>query len=220
MKVPSPKNQTFSREAVGRLRQCRAGRSHRAFSLVELLVVIAIIGVLAALTVTGLKSYGGKKVRSRAEAEMEGMKTAIEGYHAKKGFYPPDNPGKPAQNTLYYELIGTTNQADGKTFSTITGNETISSVNVNTAFGTSGFMNSPDPEEVKSYYPNLRSSQISEATINGVKVKVLGTPIKGPSGNFSPWQYNSSKPVHNPSAYDLWVEVLIGRETNVLGNWK
>ena len=213
-------NQTPCREASRRFRGCRGGRCHVAFSLVELLVVIAIIGVLAALTVTGLKSYGGKKVRSRVEAELEGMTTAIEGYHAKKGFYPPDNPGKPAQNTLFYELTGTVPQADGKTFATITGNETISSDNLNTAFGISGFMNSPDSADVKTYYPTPRSSQINEATINGVKVKILGMLVKGPSGAFSPWQYNASKPVHNPSSYDLWVEVLIGRETNALGNWK
>ena len=61
---------------------------------------------------------------------------------------------------------------------------------------------------------------MSEVTVKGAKVKVLGVSVKGPSGNFSPWYYNASKPVHNPNAYDLWVEVLIGKETNVIGNWK
>ena len=191
----------------------------RAFSLIELLVVISIIGVLAGLTVTGLKAYGGKKVRARVDTEAAALQTAVEGYHAKKGFYPPDNPGNPGTNTLYYELLGTVPLADNSGFETIVGKETITRANANTAFGVAAFMNSPDPTDVKSYYPNLRPSQFGEVT--GVKgVKVLGVSVKGPTGNFSPWRYNASKPVHNPNAYDLWVEVLIGRETNVIGNWK
>ena len=212
---------TISRSTRPSLR-CGDGsrRLPPAFSLIEMLVVISIIAVLAGLTVTGLKAYGGKKVRARVETELAAVQTAVEGYHAKKGFYPPDNAAKPAESTLYYELVGTVPLADNSGFETILAKEIITRANATTAFGVKAFMNSPDPEDAKSYYGNLRPSQFSEATLNGVKVKILGVSVKGPTGNFSPWHYNSSKPVHNPNGYDLWVEVLIGKETTVIGNWK
>lgn len=42
----------------------RASATTRAFSLVELLVVVAIIGLVAALTVTGLRSRGAASLRN------------------------------------------------------------------------------------------------------------------------------------------------------------
>jgi hypothetical protein len=34
------------------------------------------------------------------------------------------------------------------------------------------------------------------------------------------WRYNSTSPIHNVGKYDLWAEVIIGNNTNVIGNWK
>ena len=78
-----------------------------AFTLIELLVVIAIIGVLASLTV-GLSSVASRKSKeSRVRGELDKLATAIDNYKAALGTYPPDNPGKPWLNQLFYELSGT-----------------------------------------------------------------------------------------------------------------
>src|SRR6266699_2584539 len=62
-----------------------------AFTLIELLVVISIIALLAELIV-GLARYAGQTTkRSRVQAELNQVITAIEAYKAHFGHYPPDN---------------------------------------------------------------------------------------------------------------------------------
>src|SRR5690242_13512197 len=82
-------------------------RRRAAFTLIELLVVISIIGVLAGLTVglTGLATRRSKE--SRIRGEMTKLINAIENYKSAIGSYPPDNPGFPSTNQLFYELSGT-----------------------------------------------------------------------------------------------------------------
>ncbi len=36
----------------------------------------------------------------------------------------------------------------------------------------------------------------------------------------SSWRYVSSAPTHNPGRFDLWVEVVAGRQKLTLGNWR
>src|SRR5437867_10860928 len=62
-----------------------------AFTLIELLVVISIIALLASLIV-GLAGYAGRNnIRTRVQAELNQVITAIEAYKAHFGHYPPDN---------------------------------------------------------------------------------------------------------------------------------
>jgi len=66
-----------------------------AFTLIELLVVITIIAMLAGLI---LKTAGGvtlKGARSRAEAEIKALETALESYKADNGDYPPSVTNNP-----------------------------------------------------------------------------------------------------------------------------
>jgi prepilin-type N-terminal cleavage/methylation domain-containing protein len=62
-----------------------------SFTLVELLTVMAIISILAALVIsTGWGVYQ-KSMRSRALNEIQGMTTALDGYKADNGNYPPSD---------------------------------------------------------------------------------------------------------------------------------
>jgi len=63
-------------------------RYSSGFTLVELMAVIAIIGVLAAL-ILGISGYaGGKSARSKAVADMEKIKLALDQYRITYGAYP------------------------------------------------------------------------------------------------------------------------------------
>src|SRR6266567_3818945 len=85
--------------------------SPAAFTLIELLVVIAIIALLAALVIPVSGAVRAAGTKRRAMAEMTEVETLIESYKEKLGHYPPDNPGNPLKNQLFYELMGTTNDS-------------------------------------------------------------------------------------------------------------
>ena len=80
-----------------------------AFTLIELLVVIAIIAILAALIFPVTGAVKRAQIKTKARAELAQVQLAIDNYKSKLGHYPPDNPGNPSVNPLYFELLGTTN---------------------------------------------------------------------------------------------------------------
>src|SRR5882672_10588162 len=61
-----------------------------AFTILELLVVMTIIIVLAGLILATSGYVQKKGARSRAEAEIAAMSTALESYKADNGIYPTD----------------------------------------------------------------------------------------------------------------------------------
>jgi len=61
---------------------------HSAFTLIEILTVIVIITILAGLVVGAAKYAQQKGARSRAEAEIATMETALEQYKIDYGVYP------------------------------------------------------------------------------------------------------------------------------------
>lgn len=190
------------------------------FTLIELLVVIAIIGILTALVMGLLPRAANAKVRARVKAELAQLETAVESYKEKRGFYPPDNPKDAGANSLYYELSGTTfSPAKGIYTILSDAGSSITAASVSTAFGAGGIVNST-ADEAKNFYPALKASQARDMKVNGVMVKVLGIAVKGPTGDFCPWFYNSSTPAHNPNGYDLWVDVILNGQTKRFGNWK
>jgi len=193
-----------------------------AFTLVEMLVVIAIIGLLSALIAGLVGRAKNAEVRARVKGELAQLETAIEHYKEKRGFYPPDNPGNPGSNSLYYELSGTAYDDATKSYTTLSGDGALPAGSVSTAFGAPGFINSnATADDAKNYHPALKTaSQVREVDVNGVKVKLLGMAISGPSGDFSPWYYNRSNPTNNPNSYDLWVEVFVSGHPKKFGNWK
>ncbi len=91
-------------------------RHASAFTLIELLVVIAIMAALAALLLPVAGAVKKHQYIYNAQAEMAKLETAIDRYKAAYGFYPPDNhltnsANQALINQLYYELVGTTNNA-------------------------------------------------------------------------------------------------------------
>jgi len=213
-----------------------------AFTLIELLVVIAIIGVLASLTV-GLSSVASRKSKeSRVRAELDQLATAIDNYKAALGTYPPDNPGMPSTNQLFYELSGTLyEQAGGRGyFSTPGGQERIPADAVRTIFNARGFGNSVRPGDSLKFTEEFKPTEYGE--ISGeIDVEVLVVPVKGPDrftyrnvtaplaipvrGNpktkLNPWLYDASSPIrNNRKSFDLWTEVVIGRNIVRFSNWE
>src|SRR5882672_2734151 len=115
-----------------------------AFTLIELLVVIAVIAILAALVIPVSGAVRAAGTKRRAMAELTEVETLIESYKEKLGHYPPDNPGNPLLNQLYYELMGTTNDAGTRSFITLDGSTSLPTNAVRASFGpgVSGFVNS------------------------------------------------------------------------------
>ena len=220
----------------------------RAFTLIELLVVIAIMAALAALLLPVAGAVKKHQYIYNAQAEMAKLETAIDRYKAAYGFYPPDNhlnPANPLVSQLYYELVGTTNNAaagadpnyhpldgQGLDLSGATANN-----NVSQAFNVGGFMNcskqngGEDATMAKDFLPDLKQNQIGVVTntagVKAVGVTVLITAVGGPDATYqpvgaqdlNPWRYISSNPTNNPGSYDLWVQLSIAGKTHLICNW-
>lgn len=222
-----------------RQRDAHSGESGGSgFTLIELLVVISIIGILAALVVP-LAGVATAKMRiSRVKAELNNLVTAIETYKLETGEYPPDHgelrllsasdpryKTNAAQNPLYYELTGAI--FTNRQFVTLAENEIISVADLDTIFKVQGIRNSSREKagvDFKGF--SLRESQYAELK-QGTDVEILTVPVPGPfmlegkKGKLNPWFYDaSSTNRHNRGGFDLWAEIKLGKQTNVIGNWK
>ncbi|MCX7872312.1 MAG: prepilin-type N-terminal cleavage/methylation domain-containing protein [Verrucomicrobiae bacterium] len=191
------------------------------FTLIEILVVIAIIAVIASLVVYMAGQATDKAKRSRVEAMKAQIIAAIEAYHARHGFYPPDNPMDPAVNQLFYELTGTVYK-DNK-FYDIEGREADPTV-----FNAGGFVHSAQPPDKPQNFLQSASAKIESRKVTD-KAYVLAVPFDWPSGRtniipsaagVNPWRYVSTKPVHNVNSYDLWAEIVIGDRVVLISNWQ
>jgi len=214
-------------------------RKHRpAFTLIELLVVIAVIGILAAMTVSITGKVDRDKKIKTARVELTQIETAIAAYKAKLSSYPPDNGNDPVRNPLYFELSGTTN--NGTVYRTLDGSsQVISPVDLQTLFGAAssiaGFVNSSttssgdDTRGAVNFLKDFRPNQIVQTRNNAgqvinsylvCSVKWTGPqPLIALDPTWNPWQYNSSRPTHNPSSYDLWVDLYIRGKIYRISNW-
>jgi prepilin-type N-terminal cleavage/methylation domain-containing protein len=210
------------------------------FTLIELLVVISIIAILAALVFPATAVVKKKQMISVAQAELKQVQTAIEAYKAKTGQYPPDNPNSVYINPLYFELQGTV--FNGGIYQTIDGSSQIPAANLGAVFGAgiSGFVNSStktngndDAAGPKSFLKETRFTQFGKLVIGGeTNNAILVTSIRWPDAStqpiatppgaedgLNPWRYVSSHPTNNPSSYDLWVDILIGKKIYRISNW-
>jgi prepilin-type N-terminal cleavage/methylation domain-containing protein len=208
------------------------GLCHRvAFTLIELLIVIAIIAILAAMIIPISGAVNRAKIRSKARVELEHVATAIDLYKAKLGHYPPDNPGRPDLNQLYFELEGTTlTPVKGAiNYVTLDGSAQIAQSAVPSVFGpgVAGFINTTGAgggDEGRSATAFLSSLKPDETvTITNpppdTRAKLLIAAVPGPVNRYAYISYVSSNPTNNPNSYDLWVDFIINGKTNRACNW-
>jgi prepilin-type N-terminal cleavage/methylation domain-containing protein len=202
-----------------------------AFTLIELLVVIAIIAVLAGLLLAVQGALTDRKLKSTARAELNEIVTAIQAYHDKLGFYPPDNPTNAAVGPLYYELVGTllTNDPAGRPiYLTLDGN-TLSQVkpaDLPDLFNVTSLQGDDQRSGPVNFLKDVRSLQLSRIGVAPTGGRVLicsvGWSKLGDNdaiNNLCSWRYNSSHPTNNPNTYDLWVDIYIRGKTNRVCNW-
>jgi prepilin-type N-terminal cleavage/methylation domain-containing protein len=201
-------------------------RRRDAFTLMEMLVVIAVIGVLAAMIIGIFPGVMEKRTRNRVRAELMALTVAIENFKQDQGFYPPDNTNSTAGSPLYYELVGCT--LDANQFVPVNGTP-VPTARVRPSFGVDGFVNTAAGNKPsKNYLPDLKDDQRGTLTNSPpTPVEVLLVSYKGIYGDFNPWHYNSSSPVHNPGSFDLWAELDLGKKDNnnnpipvIIGNWR
>lgn len=202
-------------------------RSPAAFTLVELLIVIAIIGILAALIFTAGKSAKRWQYLKTAQAELNQTITALENYKAKYGAYPPGNPNSSTVNQLYYELSGVAPSTIG--YQTLNGASSISPATFSSTFNVGGLVNcgyktgSDDVTAAKNFLPGLKQNQIGGYTGG---VNLLITSARGPDITYQPLGFQDVNPfryicpgINNPKSYDLWVQLVINGQTNLICNW-
>jgi prepilin-type N-terminal cleavage/methylation domain-containing protein len=245
------KTQNRMQNAEGRRQNLASRITHHAsppaphaFTLIELLVVISMIAILAALTFPAIGAAKVSIMRKRAQAELKFVEAAIEAYHDKLGYYPPDNTNDWSASQLYYELLGTTNVTIGGApyYQTRDGSSQIRVADVPAAFknpALTSFLNCSRGGEdglpgAVSFLTGLKSAQYMAVTLTNppppgpAPITVLGTSLDGPPNGFftsatgaklNPWRYNSSSPHNNPKTYDLWIDVMAGSKTNRICNW-
>jgi prepilin-type N-terminal cleavage/methylation domain-containing protein len=218
-----------------------------AFTLVELLIVVAVIGILASLIMPIGKTVKIKQRLSVAQAELSQLQTAIGAYREKLGFYPPDNPGNPVFNPLYFELKGT--YQTNNNYVVLDGSSWISAANLSALFGANitGLMNcsknarggDEGTAAINFLKAGLRPNQVGKLGVNGATndailvcsipwtypdPKIVPPPISSPPAPpppplLNPWRYVSSSPTNNASSYDLWADIYINGKIYRVSNW-
>lgn len=227
-----PRTTDHGHQAKDALSQAETPHSLRAFTLIELLVVIAIISLLAAMIIPITGAVNRNRFRAKARAELTQVETAIENYKTKIGHYPPDNPGNPFTNQLYYELLGTTN--NNGVFWTIDGSASLAAGQFPQTYGpnVTGFINTSqgstdEARPATSFLTGLKPNQVGQYPNWPAKFLVCSIPYPPvnpqwyPLGvpGLNPFRYNSSNPTNNPKSFDLWVDIIIAGKTNRVCNW-
>jgi general secretion pathway protein G len=63
------------------------------FTLIEIMVVILILGLLATIVVQSLRGAADKAKKTKAQADMAELKTALDRYYLDNGYYPTTDQG-------------------------------------------------------------------------------------------------------------------------------
>jgi len=208
-----------------------------------LLAVVGIILLLAGAAV-GREYLVHAKHKSHLRAaipkiyedirhERQALLAAIEGYKRKFGSYPPDHvvSRQPlvvdaVTNQLLYELLGTWHDPAADTF-TPPSFPSVRRDFIESFFGTTEFKNAAAKVDEVQHFLDPGEIEATVAVHNKPDVALLGyfpgwegiEPDIYSQVDLSSWRYNSSAPVHNPGAYDLWIEIRTSQTNILIGNW-
>jgi hypothetical protein len=226
---------TFSQSWIAALRR------RSAVTLFVLLIV------LLAMALTSVNEK--RKARADLEARLskaierlpielckqrEVIGSAIEHYKSELGFYPPDRILSsapliidPVTNQLMYELYGTIYDPTNGTYNP--GQFPLIKRSVaKRFFNVERFRNSVENgEKVRRF---LDKTNLAATILINDRPDVVGLLGYWPSWegmdadiyqfiDMASWQYNSSRPVHNPGKFDLWIVVETPRTNIIVGNW-
>ncbi|MGH7905075.1 MAG: type II secretion system major pseudopilin GspG [Candidatus Binataceae bacterium] len=68
-------------------------RRQEGFTLIEIMVVILILGLLATIVVQSLRGATDRAKRTKAQADISELKTALDRYYLDNGSYPTSDQG-------------------------------------------------------------------------------------------------------------------------------
>jgi general secretion pathway protein G len=71
----------------------RSYRGQDGFTLIEIMVVILIIGLLALMVVPRLRGVADRAKRTKAQADIQEIKQALDRYYLDNGSYPTTDQG-------------------------------------------------------------------------------------------------------------------------------
>lgn len=78
---------------VSTAEEARRRGLEKGFTLIEIMVVILILGLLATIVVQSLRGATDKAKRTKAEADIAELKTALDRYYLDSGNYPTTDQG-------------------------------------------------------------------------------------------------------------------------------
>ena len=67
-------------------------RQHR-FTCIEIMMPILVVGLLATIVIQSLRGGSDKAKRTKAQADIAELKTALDRYHSDNGYYPTTDQG-------------------------------------------------------------------------------------------------------------------------------
>lgn len=162
------------------------------------------------------------------------IESAIERYKSELGFYPPDKIVSsdpliidPVTNQLMYELYGTIYDPTNGTFNPGQFPVIKNSI-AKRFFNVEKFRNSAeDPQSVRRF---LEKTNLTATVLIHPRPDVVGLLGFWPNWagmesdlyqyiGMASWQYNSSRPIHNPGKFDLWIVIQTPRTNITVANW-
>jgi hypothetical protein len=162
------------------------------------------------------------------------IESAIERYKTDLGFYPPDRIVSndpliidPVTNQLMYELYGTIYDPTNGTSDPCQFPFIKCSV-AKRFFNVEKFKNSvEDPQKIRRF---LQKTNLTATVLIRDRPDVVGLLGFWPNWEgmesdlyqyigIASWQYISSRPIHNPGKFDLWIVVQTPRTNITVANW-